>query len=78
MKQFLLLLLITLSSFGALNAQNHWCGAPATSSKWMDAYLKNRGAYPKSNEILYVPVTIQIIGTDEGKGYTSVKNVLNA
>lgn len=58
--------------------QNHWCGAPATSSKWMEAYLKNRASYPKSNAILHIPITIHLIGTDDGKGYVSVKQVLNA
>lgn len=54
------------------------CGVPEEMSKWTEQYLAERGAYPKTNNLLYVPLTIHIVGTDEGTGYTPLNSVLNA
>ncbi len=54
------------------------CGTPNVASKWTDQYLANRGAYLKTNNLLYVPLTIHIVGADDSTGYTPVNSVLNA
>lgn len=60
-------------------AQNDpWCGTPPERSKWLENYLQNASAYPKSNDLIYVPITVQVIGTDDGEGYASVRSILNA
>ncbi len=78
MKKTILSVLLLVTMLAEGKTQNHWCGAPISSSKWMETYLRNRAAYPKSNEILYVPLTIHLVGTNDGKGYVSIKKVLNA
>lgn len=74
---FVLSLCITI--FTSAQAQRRpWCATRNEPSKWTEAYLQNRGAFEKSAETLYVPLTIHLVGTDEGTGYLSVKNVLDA
>ena len=79
MKKILGFILLQLCvAVTVLQAQeNGVCGTPTTPSKWTEDYLSNRGAYPKSDELIYVPLTIHIVGKDDGSGYISVKNVLN-
>lgn len=73
------LLLQLLVVAATLNAQEtNVCGTPNTPSKWTEDYLSNRGAYPKSNELIYVPLTIHVVGKDDGSGYIRVKSILDA
>ncbi len=75
------LFFISLSVFATTNllAQEHFsCGTSAITSKWTEDYLHNRTAFEKSNDLLYVPLTVYILGTDEGEGYASVNSILNA
>ncbi len=79
MRQLLLLTTLLLSSQLFTQAQEtQWCGTPATASKWTENYLSNRTAFEKSDEILYVPVTVHVVGTDAGEGYASFKSILDA
>lgn len=54
------------------------CGTPAEISKWTEDYLSNRQAFQKNNNLLYVPLVVHIVGTNEGDGYVSVNSLLNA
>lgn len=67
-------------SIGSAVAAQHGavCGTPAEISKWTEDYLSNRQAFQKNNNLLYVPLVVHIVGTDEGNGYVSVNSVLNA
>lgn len=80
MKKILGFILLQLCvAVTVLQAQgNGVCGTPTTPSKWTEDYLSNRGAYPKSDELIYVPLTIHIVGKDDGSGYIRVKSVLDA
>lgn len=58
--------------------ENLVCGMPDVSSKWTDQYLATRGAYSKTDALLYVPMTVHIVGSDSGEGYTPINSILNA
>jgi len=52
-----------------MSAQQHYCGTPDGRSEWLIEYQKNPDAYPRTDDILWVPVQIHIVGTDSGAGY---------
>ncbi len=55
------------------------CATPPVKSDWLKAYQKNPNAYAKAGDTtLYVPVTIHVLGTDEGVGYFSVPQILES
>lgn len=54
------------------------CATPSELSTWTEEYLSKRNAFPKNNNLLYVPLSVFIVGTDAGEGYISVQSVLNA
>lgn len=54
------------------------CATSDAPAKWTEHYLQNRGAFLKNNATLYVPVTVHIVGDNQGGGYLAVKSVLNA
>ena len=54
------------------------CGTPSFKSKWLKEYQKNPHGYPKSDTVLYVPLTIHLVGTDGGGGYFKPKSLLEA
>ena len=46
-----------------------FCGTTEVDP-WLDEYFANRSLYMReSNDPFYVPLTIHILGTDEGTGY---------
>ncbi len=60
-------------------AQTHYCGTPAGKSKWLKEYQKNPVVYDRANDsLLWVPMTIHIVGTDQGTGYFSYRNLYDA
>ncbi|MEN0004845.1 MAG: T9SS type A sorting domain-containing protein [Bacteroidota bacterium] len=77
-RPFFTLLLFVLSY--SLLAQDEIapCGTGNIDYRWLDSYLDNPSAYPRSDDLLYVPLTVHITGTDEGVGYFPVKSVLDA
>ncbi|MFN7115604.1 MAG: zinc-dependent metalloprotease [Saprospiraceae bacterium] len=80
MRQLLLFSLLLFGSQLLTQAQEtqHWCGTSTAPSKWTEDYLSNRNAFEKTNELLYVPVTIHAVGTDAGDSHISFKSVLDA
>ena len=78
-------LYITLVSLflttGMLNAQNNtnWCGTTG-KSPWLDWYHANKHTFPESSDTnwLYVPVTLHIVGTDQGSGYFRLESAIRA
>lgn len=80
MKKHLLLLLLltyTLTIFAQKNI--HPCATPEAKSDWLVEYQKAPERYFKNgNETIYVPLTIHIVGTDQGTGYYNIFNIYNA
>lgn len=52
------------------------CGTPPIKSEWLTNYQANPEAYTKAEDsLLYVPVTVHVLGTDEGQGYYSIDQI---
>lgn len=78
MKQLSLIILF-LAIGWQINAQQvEGCATPPVKSEWLTEYQQNPAAYPRSSEILYVPITIHLVGTDVGNGYFSIESLLDA
>ncbi len=68
-------LLLTMNAAAQIDYLH--CGTPPEPSKWLEDYLLNRAAYPKSNNVLYVPLNINLVGTDDGQGHLNVRSLLD-
>ncbi|MBL7809076.1 MAG: zinc-dependent metalloprotease [Saprospiraceae bacterium] len=75
-----LLLFCLLSTCLSLNAQVGWkCGTPPYKMpEHRQAPVKNIVASRSDTDTLYIPVTINILGTDNGTGYIQAYRVLEA
>lgn len=55
------------------------CATPSGKSAWLKKYQANPASFPKNlDTILYVPLTIHNVGTDNGSGYFPLDDVLDA
>lgn len=64
---------------GQAQAQQAYCGTPAYKSEWLERYQQNPQVVNRSMmDTLYVPMTIHIVGTNNGTGYYPVKSLLDA
>ena len=81
-KTFLLPLLAGLLALNLVTAQEkydfHPCGTVDGKSEWLRQYQKNKEGYPRTGDTLYVPLTIHIVGNDNGGGYFSVSSLYRA
>lgn len=80
MKKQLLTLLFFLAGYSATFTQTtpKPCATPGAKTEWLKRYQQNPDAFPKSNERMYVDVTVHILGNDNGQGYYSLTKTLNA
>ncbi len=82
MSKILSFLLLILGVAMQMNAQGKHdlapCGTLDGKSDWLIKYQANPAQFPKSNETIYVPITIHIVGLDDGSGYFPVSSVLDA
>lgn len=54
----------------------NYCGTPHGKSEWLKAYQQQPQAYAqRSNNLLYVPLTIHLVGTSEGEDFLSVNSL---
>ena len=82
MKKFYLLLTVFfLLSFG-IQAQTKYdfnpCGTPNIKSNWLKSYQQNPHQFRGGTETLYVPLTMHIVGTNDGSGYYPLPRVMDA
>lgn len=73
------LLLLSSILFSQTSQPESYCGYHE-KSEWLTEYQKNPAAFPqkKSGAITYLPMTIHVLGTDEGSGYFGEKAILDA
>ena len=76
----ILILLLVLFFVASASAQKPFpCGTPAEKSPWLKNYQKNTAAFRLSTDtILYVPMTIHSVGTDEGTAHFLTTRILDA
>ena len=74
------LLLLALWVSGSVFAQDiHPCGTGDYRSEWFDHYHDHKELYrTNSDDTLYLPVQIHVVGTDEGGGYFPPKSVIES
>jgi len=80
-KQLQLILVIFLALGVEVQAQSELapCGvADDYYSPWLRAYLDSGSPAPRTDDILYIPLQVHIVGTDEGTGYMSKTAVLRS
>lgn len=82
MRSYPLLIILTflLSPWMSM-AQNNdsYCGTP-DNHQWFDQYIQNPDKYavPMPEEPIYIPITVHVLGTDEGNGYFLKRQVYDA
>jgi hypothetical protein len=74
-KHLLFFLLFLLIGSQAVGQAQQFCATPPERPAWLIQYQQNPDAYPKSNELLFVPMTIHLVGNDQGFGQPSLMDV---
>ncbi|MFN0215647.1 MAG: zinc-dependent metalloprotease [Saprospiraceae bacterium] len=85
LKNYSLLAIVTLNAVAAFAQQpthTEWCGTKGITP-WFDYYRQNREAIAAERgdtdtAWLYVPVTVQITGTDSGAGYYPLEQAIQS
>ena len=83
MKKVLILsLFFLLANNLLLNAQHleekGLCGTDEGRVKWLDTYLQNPADFPESDDTVYIPLQVHLVGNDNGTGFFSTRNLLDA
>lgn len=80
MKNTLCLIVLFFNALGLL-AQSEAverCGTQDGRTDWLIRYQENPDQYIRTNDWLYVPLTIHVVGDDNGFGYYPLHRILNA
>lgn len=54
------------------------CGTDLGVSPWLRDFQRRIDETPRTDDMLFLPVQVHIVGTDEGAGYFSVKGLMDA
>ncbi len=54
------------------------CGNGHTKVAWLRQYQSAPAAFPRTDDTLFVPITVHVVGTNEGTGYFSEVGVFEA
>ncbi|MCO6477988.1 MAG: hypothetical protein J5I94_15255, partial [Phaeodactylibacter sp.] len=74
-----LILAFTVSLAAQAQAQPGYCGTPAYKSEWLQRYQQNPQVVNRSMmPTLYVPITIHLVGRNDGTGHLPADRLLNA
>ncbi|MBK8653449.1 MAG: T9SS type A sorting domain-containing protein [Haliscomenobacter sp.] len=69
---------ICIGGFAQVRKPLQFCATPPEKSSWLERFQHAAILRPRSNEPLYVPLTIHLVGTAEGEGFIPVSQVLDA
>ncbi|MEM1215283.1 MAG: zinc-dependent metalloprotease [Bacteroidota bacterium] len=72
------ILMLCLLSLTAQNNEPHPCGTHLGVSNWLRGFQNRMASTARSDELLYLPMQIHIVGTDEGAGYMNVRTVMQS
>jgi hypothetical protein len=78
---FYLILFVLVAGYSELSAQatDNFCATPPGKSEWLESYQRNPENYAvRSDELLYIPMTIHLVGTDEGSGFFTGEQLADA
>lgn len=71
------LISLCLQITAQISDQKFYCSTSPKKSEWLTKFQHNPEAYEKNNDILYIPLTIHILGTDNGEAYYPMQNLLD-
>lgn len=54
------------------------CGTDLGISPWLRDFQRRIDETPRTDELLYLPIQVHVVGTDEGAGYFSNKGIMDA
>ena len=75
---FLAFLLFAPILLQAQQQNVHPCGTPPVKSDWLKDYQRHPHHYRSgADTVLYMPLTIHLLGNDNGAGHVSVMNLLD-
>jgi hypothetical protein len=81
MKKAILITLTVFSFSFQINAQHQsqrfLCHTPPQQSVWLAEFQQDVEAYEKTGDTLYIPITIHLVGTDEGEAHFPLQQVLD-
>ncbi len=78
MKKILFFLFLLLN-IGLFAQKDNFCGTKGGRSEWLKNYQKNKKSITtRGDTLLYVPLTVHILGDDNGKGYFGYNQFLDA
>ncbi len=77
-KAVLLFFMLSISFHATSQDVDQWCATTDGKVEWLQKYQANPVAYEKTNEVLFVPLTIHVVGTDEGTGLFGLERILKA
>ena len=74
----LALVLLVPTLLQAQQQNFHPCGTPPVKSDWLKDYQRHPHHYRTgADTVLYMPLSIHVLGNDNGSGYTSVMQLLD-
>ncbi len=75
---FLILgIFVSVQVMAQVQDQRHYCSTVAKKSEWLIKFQQSQHTYEKTDDILYVPISLHFVGTAEGQGYFSRQNALD-
>ena len=77
-KLFSLLLAIAIGLPLFSQSQPAPCGTHLDVSPWLREFQSRINQTPRNDEVLFLPLQVHVVGTDQGTGYMSRKGVLEA
>lgn len=75
---FLFGVFVTIFTTSAFAQQQKYCATPEEKVEWLKKYQANPQAYEKSDEVIFVPLTIHVVGDDNGVGFFGLERILKA
>ncbi|KAA3637670.1 MAG: hypothetical protein DWQ02_06385, partial [Bacteroidetes bacterium] len=74
----LLFLMFSIAYLSIAQDVDQYCATTDGKVEWLKKYQSNPAAFEKTDEILFVPLTIHVVGTDEGTGFFGLERILKA
>lgn len=73
-------ILLTFLLFPFLAQAQNPCGTPPIKSKWLTKFQQNPAHFvlPEDDTILYIPLTVHLVGSDAGTGYYKFENLASS
>ena len=72
------LIILSLPLLAQNDSDRPYCGTDMGVSPWLRDFQSRIDQTPRNDDMLFLPVQVHVVGTDEGTGYLSRRGVLDA